>query len=192
MNANRMSNVRMRSWRLGGLVLGLIGLSASTTLAGDRHRIERPDVDIDTLKAELFRGPTSATLSVRYEVEIEDCWRPDGFVLVVTPADRRGVLIDEEGRPFDFAIPLDRPTDIDDDEAEFEGQVRIELPREVGWLHDLRLQAAVVRGGAVFDRDDTRIKVREIRVRGCDVRTGVDVRTRSWGGHVGVSVYVED
>lgn len=88
------------------------------------------DVDIDELSGELARGEHEWLLEVRYEVEVEGATAAGPFDLVLNVSEHDRLLTDGERRPLVFAIPLDRPTDVDDDEAEYEGTVMVSLPRD--------------------------------------------------------------
>ena len=127
-----------------------------------RHR-SRVDVDIDSLKGRLL---DARRLLVEYEIEIEDARQDEAFDLVIeiTPRGRR--YADPARRPITFVVPLDHPTDYDDDEMEFETRVVLELPDGAHVdPYRTRLHARVVlrggdRGGGdrVLDHKDTSIK----------------------------------
>ena len=141
-----MNSIRfLPAWAMA-LTLVLLQPPAS---ADERHRPHsRLDVDFDSLKAELFRVEGEWLLEVRYEVEIEDYNPGDRFELIFYVAQRKQVLLDDERRRIEYVIPLDNPTDVDDDELEFEQQVTLTLPE--GAFRNprrLKLHALVVYQG---------------------------------------------
>ncbi len=170
-------------------------LAASLTMAlaqpvfADRDRGQRAprhggyrgsgaDVDIESLKAKLLGGWNDSVLQVRCKVEIEDAWPGQRFDLWLRVTERGRELSDRRGRPVRVRVPLNRPTDIDDDEFEFDERLELPLPHAMPWnAKRLRIQAKVVgrNSGRVFDRDDATIKVETSRTprmaiapNGCD------------------------
>lgn len=99
-------------------------LLASAALAGDPPRPPLPtlDIEFDKLKGDILRDRGEWLLRVRYEVEIEDPPRVlPALDLVVDVFVYGRPLIDDQGHPLQFVFPLDRPTEIEDDEIEFKG-----------------------------------------------------------------------
>jgi hypothetical protein len=129
-------------------VLVLTGALSAAAAAGDRcHR--RCDVDIESLRGELWRSGGEWLLEVRYDIEVEDCIPSRGeleLVFYVTEHSRQ--LVDHAGDPIEFFVPLDHPSEVDDDEVEFENRVAVTLPEGVFCDPDrLRLQGFVFRIG---------------------------------------------
>ncbi len=131
---------------------------------GPRHggyHGSRADVDIESLKAKMIGGWNDATVRVRCKVEIEDAWPGERFDLMLRVTERGRELSDRRGRPVRVRVPLNRPTDIDDDEFEFDERFELPLPNGAHWnAKRLRIWAKVVgrNSGQVFDRDDASIK----------------------------------
>jgi hypothetical protein len=127
-------------------------LASTTALAGDRdHRYERvvsyeyryeeydgdrhcrrscPEVDFERFDAGLYCTCDGWKLCVGYKIEIEDARCNDAFDLVLELRRCGHAVRDDDGKPTSFVIPLDCPDDIDDDELEFKGRFRTELPRD--------------------------------------------------------------
>lgn len=95
--------------------------------AADRE-YRQPDVDIDSLKGELFRVDREWQLEVRFEVEIEDHHPADRFELILYVSEKGYPLADKRGRRIEYVIALDQPTNVDDDELEFEHRVTLSVP----------------------------------------------------------------
>ncbi len=163
-----MNSKLMRGALLATLLAGML-----TTAAGADHgfrRRSRADADIDKLKAELRPARGGWQLLVKYEVEIEDARRGEAFDLVLELTTRRGrPLRDRNGRPLTLVIPLGHPSDVDDDEVEFEDTFVTRLPAGKFRLpKGVKLRAEVVRlqDNRVLDAKRTSIKVRRGRHRG--------------------------
>ncbi|MBN2446505.1 MAG: hypothetical protein JXO22_07265 [Phycisphaerae bacterium] len=164
------------------------GLS-SAAVAGER-RERGMDVDFESLKGEVWRADGEWVLEVRYEIEIEDRLpRPGELTLVICIRDGDELLLNEEGTPFELIVPLDRPSEVDDDEIEFEDRFIVVLPN--GAIRDpghMRLEAAIVSeddGHAVEHRDSS-VKFRKpSHRRHIGIGIGVGVST---GCGVGVGV----
>lgn len=118
------------------------------------RRIRSPEADVDDLDARIRYVGGEWEVVVQYEVEVERA--PVGYCdLVLDIIDR-----DHAAAPLRVSLPLDRPTEIDDDEIEYEGQTRIRLTHEqVRDPERLRLYgyAVVAGGGPVLDRESTKI-----------------------------------
>jgi hypothetical protein len=174
----------------------LIGLLASEGSADDRRHHKRPDVDIEKLKGEVWRSPDEWLLRVRYEVEIEDWRRGDAFELVAYVTEDGYRLANPAGQPVEFVIPLDRPSEVDDDELEFESSFTVRLPERSFRDPDrLRLHGMVVFAGdsLPLEKEDTSIKYDrpKVKVRRQVVTTGVSVSHHRVVSHrVGVGVRV--
>jgi len=78
-------------------------------------------VEIEKLKIRR----TDCAVLVTYKVELEGACPPAGFDLVLSMKDASGELVDPEGRPMRIVVPLQNPSDCDDDEREFTGCVEI-------------------------------------------------------------------
>ena len=160
-------------------VVVFAGLFAAGAAAGDRHHAPY-DVDIESLKGELWRADGQWVLEIRYDVEVED-GRPalGELELILYVTEHGHVIADELGRSLEFVVPLDLPSEVDDDEIEFESRTAVALPDGAFYdPDDLRLEAVVVRAsdGYPLARKGKSIKYdhRE-RVRSCDVSVGVGV-----------------
>lgn len=108
------------------------------------------DVDIESLKPELQFDHREGQwwLKVRYDVETK--YAPNGqFDLVVELHERGAPLLDERGEPVHFAVVLDRPTDVDDEELEYESRFEVALPSGLAF-HPEKLKAH----GVVVDRQN--------------------------------------
>lgn len=144
----------------------LTGVASSTAHAWDHDRHSRVDVDIDSLKAELYGHHGRWQLNVRYDVEIEDARRFERFELVLLVTERGRPLRDRLGRPLEIVIPLDHPTDIDDDELEFKRGLTVRLPNGAFFNpKKLQIRAEIVRvqDGRVLDRKKKSVKYRRTR-----------------------------
>lgn len=152
------------------LTLGLCGTAA--TADHERNR-KRPDADIDSLRADIWYGRGGWLLRVRYEIEIEDFRPGERYELVIRLTERGCKLVDRKGRPIEIVVPLDRPTEVDDDELEFEGVLTVRLPaRVLSNPKRLRIHAAVVPEGGVrpLDRKDRSVRYRSRWPRRCHTR----------------------
>jgi hypothetical protein len=143
-------------------VLMFVAMSASIALLGGGQAIADPDVDIESLRGELWRASGEWLLEVRYDIEIEDDLPPPGDLeLIVFVTEHGHSLLDQAGRPIEFVVPLVHPSEVDDDELEFEDRIVVALPD--GVFDDpgrLRLEGVVVRVGddCVLDRKNRSIK----------------------------------
>lgn len=170
---------------VGLLVLVLLHAPSPTGAADREYR--RPDVDMDSLKGELFRVDGEWQLEVRFDVEIEDYRPADRFDLILYVSEKGYRLADEKGRPIEYVIPLDRPTQVDDDELEFEHRVTLSVP-DGAFRNPKRLR---LHGRVVFQGEehplahkDKSIKFKRHRRRH---HRSVRVSVRpSWGINVGV------
>lgn len=128
---------------------------------GDRHfRRSCIDVDFEKLDASLYCSCDGWDLRVNYKIEIEDARCEGPFDLVLEPRRCGHPLTEQSGEPARFIIPLDCPSDIDDDEIEFKGRFRTALPRETFCCpkkHDVIAY--------VVDREDGRQISRAVRSR---------------------------
>jgi hypothetical protein len=150
---------------------------------GDRDYHQRFDAeaDIESLKATLRRVDGQWDLAVRCEVEIEDAHPAERFDLMLRVTEEGRELTDERGRPLRTLIPLDRPTDVDDDEIEFKERLDVYLPDSSFDDPDrLRIWAKVLSrdDGRVLERKDKSIKVQASRTVLVQGRRTVSV----WGG----------
>ena len=154
--------------------------------AGDRE-YRRPDVDIESLKGELFRANREWQLEVRFDVEIEDYHPADRFELILYVSEKGYPLADKRGRRTEYVIALDQPTNVDDDELEFEHRVTLSV-RDGAFRNPkrLRLHGRVVYQGEEhpLTHKDKSIKFkRHRRKHHRSVRVSVGP---SWGINVGV------
>ena len=171
-----------------GLVVTMAILAAdgATAEAGhrDRYNRRRVDVDIDSLRGELRYGRSGPELYVRYEIEIEDASPYDAFDLVLHVTEHGRRVTDHHGRPITFILPLQHPSDVDDDEIEFRDRAVLRLiGGRIRNVRHLRLHAEVVRRGErrTLDHKDTSVRYRHGRGHyggyprsrfGLDVRVG--------------------
>ncbi len=171
--------MRVSALQNSGRVVHCLALALLTMLAGpltparaddDRHAhgyVQASDVDFDSLHAELRPRGREWELRVEYDVQIEDPTPGERFVLLLTLTDRGVPLVDEKERPLTIELPLDRPSDVDDDEIDFEGGARIGLPIEsirAPW--DVCLRGEIVSqsaGGEAYG--DALRAVRETRAK---------------------------
>lgn len=160
--------------------LALLGAWTATAdderYRSDDERYRCISVDIEDLDARLIDNGDAWTVRVDYEVEIEGTHHVEGLALVLSTQEHGRLLADRNGQPIEIIIPLDRPSEVDDDEVEFEQTISFTLPDEA--FVDpgaLRLTGVVIGGpeGPVLDRDDTHISYH-----------------RPWNGHVSVGVGV--
>ena len=148
----------------------VLATTPSSAFAGHRYGYFGSDgeVDLESLKGRLYYAPDEWKLHVRYDVEVEDAYCRDSFDLVLYVIDRGRPVLDSTGRPIQIVVPLDRPTEIDDDELEFEGRFVVGLPHCSDYtVPDLRLQGVVVRrsDGLRFDQKERRVRFRDRRPR---------------------------
>lgn len=150
-----------RNVLIGFAAVVLAGMASSSALAGDRHRCPKPDVDIESLKAELLPGGDDWIVRVRYKVEIEDACPQDGFELGMEIRENGYCLTDGAGQVFTVFAPLDRPVAWDGDEAKYEACIELRPPPGAIRRPDaLRLHAYVTFAGdsCRLDDESTRIQ----------------------------------
>jgi hypothetical protein len=139
-----------------------MAVAAAAPVSADDERRERPDVDIDSLKASMRYYDGSWHVSVKYEVEVED-GVPSDLRLVLYFTDRGRTVLDPKGAPIEFIVPLDEPSEVDDDEIEFEETITLELPdRSFRNPRRLKVHAVAVYGpeGRSLDRKDRGVKLK--------------------------------
>ena len=123
-------------------------------MAAHRLRHCEAEADIDRLRADIRGDCHGWRLTVRYEIEIEDARRGEAFELLLNVYENGRPVTDEHGRVMTVVVPLDCPSDVDDDEVEFEGKIRTEFTKgAISCPRSLKLRGKVVpRGhGAVLD-----------------------------------------
>ena len=136
------------------------------------YRVLRLDseADIEGLEATLRWSADRWELQVGYKVEVEDMLPCERFEVAFRVAEGGIPLLDENGQPMTITVPLDCPTEVDDDELEFRDSFGLDLPDEaIRDAGNLRVYAKVVRvtDGKVLDREDDSIRClshRPIRV----------------------------
>ncbi len=182
------------------LLIAAAILAAPFAHAKDHERGDHPKIEIDELKGELLRLDGAWVLEVRYEVEVKgtNTAPPLDLVLFVTehgrqlaeqPAPRRHggdpERLDEvEIQPLEIVIPLDRPSDVDDHEVEFEARVLIDLPPRSFYDPDeLRLHAAVYapETDQPLKTKDKKIKFKKPHHRRVHIGVGVGIGPVSVG-----------
>lgn len=160
MLANRPAIGRKRM--LGVLTVCAV---AAPAFAAAPLRDDQPDVDIDSLKAEIraVRGEDGRVewhIDVKYEVEAEQPV-PADLKLAFHITERGEVVCDPDGAPIELSIPLNKPAEVDDDEVDFKGRPTIVLPeRSIAHPRDLKLHATAVGAGEKLDDKDAKIKFR--------------------------------
>ena len=166
----------------------LFNMLTVVAFAGDRHH-RHPDVDIESLKSELRWINGEWLLEVHYEVEVEDYWPlPGELELILTITEHSRTLVDHTGNPIEFIVPLEYPSEEDDDELEFEDRITITLPQQaIGDPKHLRLESVIVRvsDGYPLDRKDKSIKFKHRKHRGGSVSVGIGVGLTSVSYHRG-------
>jgi hypothetical protein len=148
--------MRMRTTMMAaGLAAAML---TGTTKADDRNFGRRKiDTKVD-VKASVESTRYAALLHVNAEVEIEQTrnTRFDRFQLLLTvePAHVPHYSRSYVG-PQTFVIPLDRPTDIDDDEIEFKERFTVQLPHHLLRAGQLVIRADLMRldDGRIIERD---------------------------------------
>lgn len=113
------------------------------------------DVDIEDLDAEIRWDGEKWRLVVEYDVEIENSIPGEAFDLILNLVSRS-----RPGQPVQIVVPLVTPTEVDDDELEYESSVVARIdPALIGEPDRLRLEAMVIRrgGGEVLDSDHTSV-----------------------------------
>jgi hypothetical protein len=118
---------------------------------------------VRSLSPEAFPRADGWDLRVRYRVRIRDAAPPQRFDLLLHPMDRDRLMLDTQGRPFSVAIPLDRPTDIGRNRADFEHRATMFIPHEVMWSRSIEVRAEIVDRdtGAVLDSSSRSVKFRD-------------------------------
>jgi len=116
-------------------------------VAGSDHdgpRAGYPQVEIDSLKASLRTDRAEWEITVKYKVETEEM-EIGRFDLVFQLWAYGRPLVDAADRPLEFVMPLDRPSEVDDDEIEYKGRFMRILPGDLEVdPHDLRIDALVI------------------------------------------------
>lgn len=132
---------------VGGLV---VSLAAPGATAGDR-----PDVDIESLAGRLYRSTGNWLLEVTYDVEVEHADAAGPLSLVVGITERGYAISDAGGEPVVFSVALDRPTEVDKHELEFESGFSVDLASGLfGDPRKLQLQAAVYEQNSDYPLDE--------------------------------------
>ncbi len=103
---------------------------AMSCLGAEAHAGHDVEVDIEHLKGYLYRTADGWQLHVRYEVEIEDAYSDDQFDLILYLTEKGRPVHSDQGRLVEYVVPLDNPTEVDDDEVKFERDVTIDLPEK--------------------------------------------------------------
>ncbi len=156
-----------RTTQSGLFVFLLAGaMQSPAALAGHGRspgRQFRADVDIESLKAEICFDRGAWSLSVCYEVEIEDLRGSPRFDLVLGLIEGGRPVLDRFGRPMVFVIPLSRPTEIDrcGEEVKFKDRFAARLPNGACVNPErLKVEARVVAAtnGCVMDTDDCSVR----------------------------------
>ncbi|MFO0839741.1 MAG: hypothetical protein U1D55_14600 [Phycisphaerae bacterium] len=130
-------------------------------MAGDHHHRRASEVDFDSLKAEVHPFGREWEIRVSYCVQVEHPAPGERLTLQLTPVECGAPLLDDKDRPVTIEVPLDRPTDVDDDELEFKGGLRIALPIEsIRFPDEIELRGDVVDAdnGIIRDTRDTHAK----------------------------------
>jgi hypothetical protein len=163
--------------RLLGVTYLLSATFASHAVADEKRGQVR--IDFDELKGEIVKHDGQWLLEVRYEVEHK---RPNEMIplgLRITLSERGRPLVDAKGRPVLIHVTLNRPTERDDEEIEYEGSILTKIP--TGSFLDpnkLRLYGEVIRPGG-----------RSVLARR-DKSVSYDKPHRRWRPSIGVSVCV--
>ncbi len=145
-------------------------VAADGRWGGDRG-YSRADADIESLDATLRLSSIGAELIVRYDIEIEDARYGERFNLLLEIEQCDGLVRDATGRPVLLVVPLNNPSDVDDDELEFEDAdtLSVPAPRDMAKLRNTRLIATVVRAGSDRpldqERENLRVEFRQTRGR---------------------------
>ncbi len=174
-----MFNCRSHS-ALSALSAVLFSAIAIGAASADDKRHEWPEVDIDSLSASMRYYDGRWHVSVKYEVEAEaEDGVPDDLRLVLYFTERGRVVTDPKCEPIEFVVPLDRPSEVDDHEIEFEDRITLELPdRSFRDPRRLKVNAVAVYGseGRSLDRKDRSVKLKTALRR--HVHRRVSVRYR--------------
>lgn len=186
----RALNQRLAMLAAAAAVVAWVGAGAA--LGGDRRRPKPVDVDIESLKSEIRPYRDEWWLDVRYKVEIEHYRRGERYELVVRLTEHDYEIVDREGRPVEFVIPLDRPTDIDKHELKFKQRVTISLPLDmIGDPGYLRLDGDVYRIGdnRSLDHKSKSVKHKKPKRRRCGVGVGLGLGVGiGYGVSLGVNI----
>lgn len=153
----------MLRWIVGSVAAAVVLLGAGDAAAG--HKRHKADVDIESLKAELFDSGRGWEVVIRYKVEIEDACPGDEFDVIFELTECGRPLRDRNGRPVQVREQLDWPVEADDDEVKFDDTLSMPVP--AGSFCDpgkLRVRAVVVRA-----EDGRRLDCKEkgVKFRGC-------------------------
>jgi hypothetical protein len=150
--------MRFRKSNVFAMVALGLGFSWSATAqAGNRHRGE---VEIEDLSARITEYDGGWQLRAEYEVETEDYAR-SRFDLILRLAHNGEVLGDANGQPLDYVVGLDSPSDVDDEELEYEGKINETVFLPSTWdRHDLRLEALLMdrHTNRIVDSRSTKVK----------------------------------
>jgi hypothetical protein len=120
-----------------------------TVVHAEYRQVWGGDVDIKSVKPELRfdRRDGHFWLDVRYDVETE--FPSQGRLDLVLELLHHGApLLDDRGEPIQFAVVLDRPSDVDDDEFEYESRFSVTMPPG-GHFNPKKLKASCL----VVDRE---------------------------------------
>jgi len=151
------------------VALGLGFAWTSVALAGDRHRGE---VEIEGVSAKLTEFDDGWRLRATYDVETEHYPR-SRFDLVLRLTRYGEVMVDATGRVMDYVVALDFPTEIDDEELEYEGKINefVDLPAACD-TDDMRLEALVMDRltNRVVDSRSARVSAHPMRYRATQVQ----------------------
>ncbi len=135
---------------IGTLAAVALGGFAVPTARADHEDYPKPRVKIDfeSLKGELRWSRGEWQLRIKYDVEIEKYERGDRFELVLYVSEHGEVVRDDEGKPIEWVVPLDRPSEIDDDELEFESRITVYRPGDsIRYPKKLRINGIVYQDG---------------------------------------------
>lgn len=154
-----LKNATTRRVTIAAAAMSLALLGATNLASADdgRHFRNPRDADLD-VNARIRFNRGNAVLDVRIKAEIEGRFLRDTYnvLLTIEPADvrfnRRFV------QPQTIIVPLNRPTDIDDDEIEFKQRVSVVLPRNLARFGNalvIRAELVSASSGRVLDRDTT-------------------------------------
>jgi hypothetical protein len=142
---------------LAAVLSGFLCAGATASHGGHLSH-SRLDVDIEDLDADIRWDGQKWSFRVEYDVEIENVAPGEAFDLVLNVIDRTGRV-----QPIQIVVPLVTPSEIDDDELEYESSVIARFdPTLVSDPKKLRVRAEVVPrgGGVVLDHEETSVKYR--------------------------------
>ena len=150
-------SVLSRMVAVGVILSGFLcaGAAASHPQPVSHSRFE---VDIEDLDADIRWDGQKWSFRVEYDVEIEESAPGEAFDLVLNVIDRTGAA-----QPVQIVVPLVTPSEVDDDELEYESSVVARFdPALVSNPKKLRVRAVVVHrgGGEVLDHEETSVKYR--------------------------------